>query len=367
MSDHITRTQIENYGHRPFTAAEWLLVSDHLSLCEECRLKVEEVVDGDAAYLALKSWVFDEAEARSSTAGRWRRSFAAIPSFRPRSSMVIFGSALASLLLAAAGWLGWQAMQGVKPKPEVAMAIPSPGVSPPALPAVAPEGASIVIARLQDGDGQVTLDREGNLSGAGHLPPAYQQMIRKALTGQELERSRLLAGLIPPRLWPRGDGAARRVEFSVIEPVGVVTLSDRPTFRWSQLNGATEYVVEVYDERFGLAAASPQITDHSWTAPKPLKRGGIYYWQVKAVKGGRELKAPRPPAPQAKFRVLDAAKANELAQARRGYASWRLVLGLLYVRAGLLDEAEREFRALREANPNSELTHRLLKQVRTKS
>jgi lipopolysaccharide biosynthesis regulator YciM len=56
-----------------------------------------------------------------------------------------------------------------------------------------------------------------------------------------------------------------------------------------------------------------------------------------------------------------------LAQARRGYASWRLVLGLLYARAGLLDEAEREFRALREANPNSELAHRLLKQVRTKS
>ena len=70
---------------------------------------------------------------------------------------------------------------------------------------------------------------------------------------------------------------------------------------------------------------------------------------------------------QAKFRVLDAARANELAQARRVYASWRLVLGLLHARAGLLDEAEREFRALREANPNSELAHRLLKQVRTKS
>jgi lipopolysaccharide biosynthesis regulator YciM len=79
------------------------------------------------------------------------------------------------------------------------------------------------------------------------------------------------------------------------------------------------------------------------------------------------LKAPRPPAPQAKFHVLDAAMANELAQARRVYARWRLVLGLLYARAGLLDEAEREFRALREANPNSELAHRLLKQVRTKS
>jgi len=367
LSEHLTRIQIENYGHRPFPAAEWLFVSDHLSLCEECRLKVEEAVDGDAAYLALKSWVFDEAEARSSAGGRWRRFVVAIPSFRPRSYTLIFGSALAALLLAATGWMGWWGMQRIKPKPEVAVTIPSPGVSLPASPAPRSEGASIFIARLRDGDGQVTMDREGNLSGAGHLPPAYQLMIRKALKGQELERSPLLAGLTPPRLWPRGGGGARRAEFSVIEPVGAVTLSDRPTFRWSQLNGATGYVVEVYDERFGLAAASPQIADQSWTAPEPLKRGGIYYWQVKAVKDGRELKAPRPPAPQAKFRVLDAARANELARARRGLASWRLVLGLLYARAGLLDEAEREFRALREANPNSELAHRLLKQVRTKS
>jgi hypothetical protein len=364
LSDHITPTQIEDYGRRPFPAAEWLFVSDHLSVCEECRLKVEGTVDFEATYLALKSGVFDEAMA---TESRWRRLVATIPSFWPKSSTLIFGSAVATLLLAVASWLGWQALQRIKARPKVAVTIPSPGVSPPASPSPHSEGAPIIIAKLNDGGGQVTLDREGNLSGVDHLPPAYQQMIRRALTVQELERSPLLAELFPPGDRPRGDGGVWRVEFSVIEPVGVVTLSDRPTFRWSQLNGATGYVVEVYDERFNLAAASPQITDHSWTAPRQLKRGGIYYWQVKALKEGRELKSPRPPAPQAKFRVLDAARANELAQARRAYASSRLTLGLLYAQAGLLYEAEREFRALQEANPNSELAHRLLKQVRTKS
>jgi hypothetical protein len=360
LSDHLTQIQIESYGRRPFPAAEWLFVSDHLSVCEECRLKVEETVDCEATYLALKSGVFH-------TESRWRRLVDAIPSFWPRSSTLIFGSALATLLLVAAGWLGWQALQRTKAPPKVAVTSPSPSVSPPVSPARRSEGASIAIAKLNDGDGQVTLDREGNLSGADHLPPAYQQMIRKALTGQELGRSPLLAGLIPSGDKPRGDGEVRRVEFSVIEPVGSVTLSDRPTFRWSQLNGATGYLVEVYDERLGLATASPQITDHSWTAPQPLKRGEIYYWQVKAVKDGREVKSPRAPAPQAKFRILDAARANELAQARRAYASWRLILGVLYAKAGLLDEAEREFRALQEDNPNSELVQRLLKQVRTKS
>src|ERR1051326_7299622 len=39
-------------------------------------------------------------------------------------------------------------------------------------------------------------------------------------------------------------------EFSVIEPAGTVQLTDRPTFRWSQMKEATAYVVEVYDSKF---------------------------------------------------------------------------------------------------------------------
>jgi hypothetical protein len=84
---------------------------------------------------------------------------------------------------------------------------------------------------------------------------------------------------------------------------------------------------------------------------------------VKAIKDGQELITPRPPAPQAKFRILDRAKANEIMQARRAYASSHLTLALLYTDAGLLDEAERELRALQKANPNSEIARRLLSNV----
>ena len=150
----------------------------------------------------------------------------------------------------------------------------------------------------------------------------------------------------------------------MLEPTGKVVQSDRPTFVWSPLADATGYVVEVYDEAFNLVATSPQLTANSWTS-QPLKRGRIYSWQVKAVKDGQESRSPRPPAPQAKFRVLDAASVNELQQARQTYSSSHLVLGLLYARAGLLDEAEKEFRALQKANPDSALARRLLSQVRT--
>jgi hypothetical protein len=341
--------------------------NDHLAWCRECGTAVDDLRD-------FKDQVAAELERENqlSPAGvrpvsRWRRQVVAISSFWPKYSRLIYGPALATLLLAATGWLGWQTLRRINAPSTVVTTIPSPGVSPTIPTAGALEGASVVIARLNDGQGQVTLDREGKLSGVDHLPQAYQQMIRRALTNQELGRSPLLAGLTSSVGALRNEGAVRRAGFSVIEPVGVVIFSDRPTFRWSRLDGAAGYVVEIYDERFSLAGASPPVIDPSWTASQPLRRGGIYYWQVKAVKNSREFKAPSGAAPQAKFRVLDEARASELAQARRAYPSSHLTLGLLYLQAGLLDEAEREFRALQEANPNSELAHRLLKRARTRS
>ena len=151
--------------------------------------------------------------------------------------------------------------------------------------------------------------------------------------------------------------------FSVLEPVGSVLLDERPTFRWSALEGATGYVVEVYDDAFNLVAASPQLTARSWAAPQALPRGKVYSWQVKALKDGQEVKSPRPPAPQARFRVLDRAKADEITRARRSYPSSHLTLALLYADAGLLKEAEQELRLLQKANPDSDLPRALLRQV----
>jgi hypothetical protein len=140
-------------------------------------------------------------------------------------------------------------------------------------------------------------------------------------------------------------------------------LSDRPTFSWSPLDGAAGYVVEVYDDKLRQIITSPQLADTSWTATQSLKRGGIYSWQVTAVKGGEEIISPRPPAPPAKFRILDQTLANEIVQARRAYASSHLTMALVYTQAGLLDDAEREFRALQRANPNSMISRRLLADI----
>ena len=79
-----------------------------------------------------------------------------------------------------------------------------------------------------------------------------------------------------------------------------------------------------------------------------------------------ELKAPGPEAPAAKFKALDHATAIKLARAKMSYAGRRLAPGLLYAEAGLLDEAERELKALVAANPRSQIAKNLLLDLRSK-
>jgi len=435
LSEHLTKTEVEDFCRQKLGAAELLSVSDHLSACEVCRRQVERALGGDTAFFALRSEAFGEpaeitsapvtrhptfdqtadyvdgtlsgealqevidhltgceqcalavddlrafrstvapelsreyhpAPVSAGTEGWWRRLVAFPPSSFLRSPALAFGSALAVLLLVVAGWLIWQTLQKRGTKPEVVATTPTPAITPaatpPASPTPPPGGtAAPVIAELNDGEGRVILDQEGKLSGVESLPPAYHQMLKGALTSQRIERSSQLAGLARSGS-PLMGGDEQGNQFSVTEPVGKVLLSDRPTFRWSPLPGATGYVVEVYDEKFNPVATSPQLTNDSWAPPQPLRRGTIYSWQVKAIKDGQEFKSPRPPAPQARFRILDRARANELARARRAYASSHLALGLLYARAGLLDEAERELRALQRANPDSAVAGRLLASV----
>ncbi|MGH9752827.1 MAG: hypothetical protein ACREA2_08580 [Blastocatellia bacterium] len=421
MSAHLTNNQIEDYGRRMLPVEQLLSVSDHLDDCETCRRKVEKAMYGDAAFFALKSEVFGEAaeapagwshltfeqtadyvdgtlaggelriakdhltgcgqcaaavndlrafknqvapeldrEYRPSpahvvTENRRRRLVAALFSLLPKSPALVFGSAMATLLLIATGWLIWRASQERGTKRDITVTPPSPTVSPTST----PEGGA-ALAQLNDGRGQIILDREGKLSGVDNLPPAYRQMIKGALTTQQLEKSPLLAELAQPDRSTLRSGDNQGNEFSVINPIGKVMLSDRPTFHWSPLEGATDYIVEVYGAKFNLVASSSRLTGVSWMAPHSLKRGGIYSWQVKAIKGDEEFVSPRPPAPQTKFRILDEDRANELVRARRAYASSHLTMALLYAQAGLLDEAEQEFRALQKANPNSAISRRLL-------
>jgi len=416
--EHLTQKQIEDYSRNRLPAAELLATSDHLDQCDACRARVEAGLNVDEAFFALReetiegnasahltseqtaeyvdknlsgealqvvtdhlstcnecAFAVDDLRAFRNQiarsldreygptvvappAGRsWRERFVSL--FRV-SPVPVF-AALAIVVLSLIAWGVWRA---TKKDDGVLVLIYPPQPSPSVAPSVEVQPKPVpVVAQLNDGDGEVSVDQNGKVSGADNLPPSYQELVKRALTSQQIVRSSQLQGLTrPPSALMGGNDQAR--EFSVLEPAGVVLLSDRPTFRWSRFEGASGYVVEVYDEQFKLVTSSPQVTTASWTATQSLPRGHVYSWQVKATKDGQEITVPRPPAPQAKFRLLDQAKANELARAKRAYGSSHLTLGMLYAEAGLLREAEQEFRLLQKANPQSEIVKKLLRQVR---
>jgi hypothetical protein len=413
LTEHLSQNQVQGYCQRRLPVVELLSVSDHVDTCKDCREQIETVLNGDAAFFAMRSEVFgadsdsthatveqtasdvdgtllgeelqtvsdhlhrceqctravddlrafkdqiahqinvqySPASVPARSEGR-RRRLVFLPSFAVRYPTFAIGAALTVLVVAVTGWFVWRAMQKEPITADIA-------VSPPPLQQEPPIDQVPVIAQLNDSDGRVTLNQTGQLSGVDRLPPTYQNIVKEALTNQRIEASPSLKGLVRP---PSSLMSADRngVNFSVIEPAGKVLLTDRPTFHWSELTGATSYVVEIYDSQLNLVVASAQLTARSWAPPKSLALGRVYSWQVKAIEDDKTFVAPRPPAPQAKFRILDGATIDELAEARRAYASSHLLMGMLYAKAGLLDEARQEFRALEAANPGSEIARKLL-------
>jgi hypothetical protein len=214
---------------------------------------------------------------------------------------------------------------------------------------------------IYDGSSLVAFDRQGNITGLELMPEEFQQMIKTALVTGRVEAPELRAlGRQTPKLMGENIPAEG---FKLINPVGIVTETDRPAFRWQPLKGATGYTVSVSDSDYKEVATSKVLSKTGWIIDRPLKRGKTYSWQVVALKGGQEIRSPNAPGVTAKFRVLDQTDADELEQARKIRPTSHLVMGLLYARAGLFDRAEQEFKALFNANPKSSAAQRLLRNV----
>ena len=361
---HLSPEQTGLYVDNQLVGDQLQIVTDHLSSCELCKLAVADLQVFSKEIAPSLGVEYRPVVSANESEGWWHRTLSSVSRLFSLHPAPAFGAVLAILLLAVVGWFVWKNTRQKEPSPQIAVTPGPPQPAPSSAPVPAPVQPEPVpvVAQLNDGTGQLTLDHDGKLSGANDLPPTYQNLIKKALTSKQLERSAQLEGLSRPSSSLMGSNDRER-EFSVIGPAGTVLLTDRPTFSWVALAGATGYVVEVYDSNFKLVVASDQVSKTTWSAPEALSRGSVYSWQVKALKDGAEITSPRPPAPQAKFRILDQAKAAEIYKAKRSYGSSHLVLGMLYSDAGLLREAEQEFRLLLKANPDSEIARSLLRQV----
>jgi hypothetical protein len=221
-------------------------------------------------------------------------------------------------------------------------------------------GSQVSVA-LNDAGGVVALNKDGNLVGLGPLSPSQEKIVKTALTTGRMTTPAWLAE-IRTRDDALMSGGTGQESFRLLSPVGTALRTDRPAFRWDPLAGATSYTVTVSDSNFNQVATSGPLSGTEWTLPRPLARGAVYNWEVTALKDGKEIVAPAPPA-HASFRVVETTRLEELEQAER--ANSHLLSGVLSAGAGLLDDAERAFQKLANANPGSPVAVRLLESIKS--
>ncbi len=382
---HIPYERLAAYAEGALDPTDREIADSHLQMCLRCAEELDDLRAFATEMAASSGKEYapvapsSPREKASSLAKGWRERFEAFwrsPAFSLPVQLASLGLILALLLWAASlkshnsqlqMALDNERRQSEKLKQDYQAANASVAELQNQLARINSTGqtSSSIVLTLNDGAGQVTLDKEGNVTGA---PPDYQQIVKQTLTAQRIETPQTLDELIGRSgtlMGPADEGHP----FALLRPVGTATISDRPTFRWRPFAGADSYVVRIYDADFNEVAFSPQISGTAragieWTATRPLERGRTYSWQVTARVGAREVASPVRPAPEARFMVLDRSKANELARAKNASDGSHLTLGILYAQAGLLDDAERELQALMRANPQSSLAQKLLRSVR---
>jgi hypothetical protein len=249
-----------------------------------------------------------------------------------------------------------QSVEKEQPRPENSPSNQSPDMA--TLPREQP------LVTLNDAGGQILVNQRGQLEGLDELPPDLQESVERALANRRLRDSPALAG------WSNGAGILRselvqQNTFAPLAPMDVVIETDRPKFRWQALEGARSYVVTIHDARFREVAGSGPIAGTEWTAPNSLERGVIYSWQISALKDGKTIVSPKPPLPEARFKILDQHALVALGKLKKSAGSSHLVMGVFYWKHGLIEDSEREFQALAKANPNSTAVAELLKDIRS--
>ena len=207
---------------------------------------------------------------------------------------------------------------------------------------------------------QLLTDRSGHHADLAGLPADVRSAVEDALRTGELGASPALAALRPPPGTLAGTTEA--VEFRALSPVGTVTRDLSPALRWTRLDGATSYVVTLMEVNGDHPWTSGELpaTQTSWTPPHPLTPGATYLWQVEAQRGSDIIdRAPKPPAPEARFQVLADAQRAELARLQGRYDAFPLVMAAALARDGLTEEAASQLDRLAQEHPGSPLAQRL--------
>lgn len=367
---HLDAATLSSYRAKRLPPATLLAADEHLSGCEECR---EALLDHDGAtaadslidaltgnenehlsYDRLEAWVDGTLSPRDHRVASGHlqscsRCVADLADLRdvarstPRVAVARNGMSLriaAVILLAIIGVASWIAATRTHTS--------SPALATPATP----------LLTIQDRNSVIQLQRDGSIRGVA-LSGAEAAALREALTNGRIDVAPRVTALQRARGTLMGNTAGGG--FDIVSPIATMLRGTLPPFSWTQLGDGVTYRVEVYDEGRNLVLQSPPLHDLAWVSDRELPRGHDYVWQVIATHGSERVVAPRPPAPEAHFGVIDAAAAARLDAATR--AGSHLVLALASAREGVVDDARHELEELRRLNPGSSQVQRLARNL----
>jgi len=330
---HLSMPELQQYSSGSMDEADRTIFESHLEGCAACRSQAEALVN------ARNPVPKEIASERHGWAHFWRR-----PAFGWPARVAVAAVLLVFLVFF---WGTWR----------------HKNTSTDQLAQKAGSDRSIVL-RLQDGNTEVTLDKDGTLAGLERLEPTERNAVRDALASATLSKPQVLSDLTEPaiKLMGKSGGAP---QFGLVSPVATVVAEEQPTLRWQPLRGASAYSVAIFDPQFRPVARSPFQPGTEWRVSVPLRPGKTYFWQVTARKGSKQITVPAAPAPRAEFRVLNSEAAADLQRVRALAPDSHLALGILYAREGLRLDAERELEELVKENSQSQLPAKLLSDVRS--
>lgn len=173
-------------------------------------------------------------------------------------------------------------------------------------------------------------------------PPCFAEaegetLVRNARAGAPLPLPKILESLRGRAHVLRGHAD----ESSKLEPAGVIVSTPRPELRWPENNGAVA-IVTMFEGDREIARSKPLRTNR-WRPDRELPRGVVLTWQVELSRGDDILILPVPPTPPARFAITDLAAQAAVEKARIAHVDDPLLLGLLYAKAGLVNEARAAF------------------------
>jgi hypothetical protein len=208
-----------------------------------------------------------------------------------------------------------------------------------------------VVAELRDGSGTLQLDSNGVLHAPSPMDAADQMALTEALKSRSLP----LAAIPSDLAAPPGTllGPSKPDEFSPLAPLSLTVYSDRPQFRWQALTGALTYELQIFDAEFREVDSSGRIQATEWIPVRPLARGALYQWQIIAYRANDSVRTPTPPAPDARFRVLNSESFQKIEAARA--MQEHFLAAVLLAKAGMKEEVRKEMDAVAALNPGSEL------------